>query len=261
MMRPLLAVSLFATACARKRDPAPEEMENLAAFMIQHWDDERTLEEALDNLGPWLDENAPLPESTRGFRLTPLAEEHVDHLERPDADLSALLGASVAAPSLFSMEQHARTIVLDDQLFSNPRNYRVYSREVIGDADAFVAGDGMVETVNDIETQNFGVSIPYRLMKDYRWVRTRDREAIIARSWIAERSCNEGGGNCLEQSFSVDLWQTTDSGALRFTATWNQVRSSIDGLISEDAMVSALASGMAYVFTATDEFIEAGGVD
>jgi hypothetical protein len=259
-MRSLLP-ALVLMGCAREREPAPGEMEDLASFMIRTWEDDRSLEDALDNLAPWLEANAGTEDALEGFQLTPLAEDDVAEIDRPDANLADLLGASVAAFSPHAMGPHAMTIVLDDQVFSNPRNYESYARTVTGDVEAFLDGEGEVRTQNDVLTSNFGISIPYVLFKDYKWVRASEgREAIIARSWIAERGCNPSGANCLDQSFSADLWfAQPDDVTIRFTATWSQVTSGI--AIGEDLQIAALANGMAYVFEATDTFITEGGLE
>lgn len=254
----LLAAALVA-GCARKREPAPAEMEELANFLLQVWEDDRSVEDGFDNLAPWLIENAASEDALDGFRLTPLSDEDVATIDHPDADLSELLGVAVAGRSPHGIGAHAQTIVLDDQVFSNPRNYDSYERTVTGDVEAFLAGEGVVRTENDVLTSNFGITIPYVLFKDYKWVRTREEnEGIVARSWIAERGCNDGGGNCLEQSFSIDLWFIQEADVIRFTSTWSQVESSIN--IGDDLQVAALANGMVYVFEATDEFIVEQGL-
>ncbi|MCB9676154.1 MAG: hypothetical protein H6737_13620 [Alphaproteobacteria bacterium] len=257
VIRRLLVVAVLASGCARKREAAPAEMEEIASFMLRVWDDDRALEDAMVNLAPWLEENSTAEDAQDGYRLTPLSEESVSTLDRPDRDLSGLLGAAVAGVSPFTIHEHAGTALLPDQVFSNPRNYESYVRTVEGDEALFLDCEGQVDTTNDITTSNFGVTIPYVLRKDYKWVHARDLgEAIIARSWIPEKGCNESGENCLQQSFSIDLWYAAvPDETIRFTSTWSEVTSSLDGLIGEDLQIAALANGMAFVFEATDEFI------
>ncbi|MEZ4318971.1 MAG: hypothetical protein R3F61_15765 [Myxococcota bacterium] len=267
VIRPVSAVlvtAALASGCARKRDPAPAEMEEIASYMLGAWDDDRSLEDALGNLVPWLEENALADDAKDGYQLTPLEPAQVEVIDRPDRELDGLLGAAVVGVSPFTITDHAATMLLVDQVYSNPRNYESYVRTVEGDPDVFLGGDGRIDTDNAITTSNFGVTIPYVLHKDYKWVHGRDLgEAIIARSWISEKGCNESGENCLQQSFSIDLWYVgnpvnpdgVDAETIRFTATWSEVTSSLDGLIGDDLQIAALANGMAYVFEATDEFI------
>jgi hypothetical protein len=269
MMRVVCIAGLVA-GCARQREPAPDEMKEIASFMIRNWDDDRALEDAMENLAPWLVENTLTDDALDGFELTPLAPASVETLDRPDRSLSGLLGAAVAGVSRFGIEPHVQTILLEDQVFLNPSNYEFYIRTVEGDRERFVSEqNGYVDTINDIETASFGVSIPYTLNKDYKWVYGDDiPPAIIARSWIPERGCSPNGENCLELSFSVDLWWVVDGQpgfedgtTIRFTSTWSEVTSPIDGLIGDDLQIAALANGMGNVFVATDTFIEEEGLD
>lgn len=212
------------------------------------------MEDALDNLTVWLDANVPSEQAEDGFRLDPLVAADVSTVDHPRANLNDLLGAAGGAMSPFPIMEHAAYVPLQDQTFSNPGQYKVYERSVSGDEAAFVEGEGVLRTVNDIETANFGVTIPYRLYKDYKWVRTDAEEAIVARSWIEERSCNDGGGNCLEQTFSIDMFGRRGGSTVRFTATWSQVTSAI--ALPDDTLIAGLAMGIQNVFESSDAFLE-----
>lgn len=264
MTRTLLTLTLIATiACAKKREPAPAEMEELARFMLRVWDDDASLEGAMDNLAPWLEQNMTAEDAQDGYRLGVLLEGDVEFLEHPDRPLDGLLGAAVAGISRFPIRDHALSMVLGEQVFSNPGTYDFYLRDVQGDADAFVNGEGTITTVNDIQTSTLGVTIPYILNKDYKWVRGRDsKPAIIGRSWIPEKGCNQGGENCLELSFSIDIfYENSSSETGRFTATWSEVKSPFTAFLTETQLVASLANGMANVFTDVDHFLTEGGVD
>ncbi len=252
---PLLTLVLVSSACARERDPAPTEMVDIVRFMFANWEDEEPVAEAFDNLLPWLGDNAHTEEAEDGFRLEPLTTEDVASVERPQRDLALLLGAAGGALSVFPIDEHAATIVLEDQTWSNPSQYKVYVRDVVGGNEReFVGGSGLVRTSNAIETSNWGVSIPYVLFKDYRWVETESGRGIVARSWVEDRSCNDGGGNCLEQSFSIDLWAVDGQETIRLTSTWSEVTSSIP--LGEDTLIAGLALGIQNVFRATDKYLE-----
>lgn len=245
---------VIAAGCAKKREPAPTEMEDLVGYLFASWEDDEALPEGIDNLARWLDQNIDSDEAREGYLLTPLSAEEVADVERPQRSLGDLLGASTAARSPFPVGDHAGHIVLRDQMFSNPGTYERYDREIEGDAQQFLGGEGLVRTTNQIETSSLGVTIPYELLKDYRWVTTEDNEAILARSWIEEGSCNEGGGNCLEQSFSIDLFlRRPGQETWRMTATWSELTVSLP--VSEKLMIATLANGMNNVFRFTDEFL------
>lgn len=256
-MRHLPAVALLPllTACAKEREPAPTEMVDLVRFVFQHWEEPELLPEAMDNLKVWLDANIDAEESESGFRLEPLTAADVSTVARPDRPLTELLGAAGGARSAFGLLDHAGHIVLADQTFSNPSQYKVYERRITdGNRARFVDGSDLVRTDNDIETSTLGVSIPYLLHKDYRWVVGESSEAILARSWIEDRSCNDGGGSCLEQSFSIDLWMGAPQGCLRWTASWSEITSPVQ--LGDDTLIASLALGLQNVFRATEEFLQ-----
>jgi hypothetical protein len=250
----LMGSVVVAVGCAKKRDPAPTEMEELAAYLFANWEDEEALPEGIDNLTRWLEGNIDTEEAEDGYLLTPLSAESVADIDRPQRALADLLGATVAARSPFPLPAHAGHIVLADQMFSNPNTYERYVRVVEGDRAEFEGGAGLVRTTNDIATSSLGVTIPYELLKDYRWVASEESEAILARSWIEEASCNEGGGNCLEQSFSIDVFvRNGGQETWRMTATWSELTVSLP--VTDKLLIATLAVGMNNVFRYTDDFL------
>lgn len=252
--RHLLLLALGAVACAKERPLAPTEMTDIVRYMFANWEDEPSLEAAVDNLDPWLTENAATDEADEGYRLDPLAEADVDSVERPDANLGDLLGAAGGAVSAFGIDAQAGHIVAADQVWANPSQYKRYDRSFAeGTPSGFKQGTTLLRTVNQVETSTLGVSIPYVLLKDYRWIEGENATAIVARSWIEDASCSDSGKNCLIQSFSVDVFQAAGRETLRLTATWSEVESSVN--LSDDLLVASLAKGLQNVFDATDEYL------
>ena len=246
-------ICAVAVAGCNKREPAPTEMTDLVRYGMLHWEEEELLPEAMDNLKAWLADHIDSEEAEKGFELPDLAEGDVLDLERPERDLSLMIGAAGAARSPFPVLDHAGTVVLDSQLFSNPNSYDAYEREVAGDAEAFVSGSGLVRTTNAITTTALGVTISYTLFKDYRWVQAETTDAILARSWVEERFCNDGGDNCLEQTFSLDVFFSEGDETWRLTAAWNELTSPIP--IPDSAKLFTLSKGIQDVFRSTDEFL------
>ncbi len=254
MIRTCVPAAILLIGCAKKREPAPTEMVDLVSFMFVNWEDDLAMQDALDNLGPWLDTNVETDEARDGFRLEPLGPDEVGVVDHPNAVLSDMLGAAGGALSAFPVDDHAAHMSRPDQLFSNPNNYKIYRRAVVeGSAAEFDAGTSLLRTVNDIETASWGVQIPYQLFKDYRWVETEAERAVIARAWTEMRSCNDGGGNCIEQSFSIDIFVGDGGSTQRLTASWSEVTTSLP--LGDDALVAGLALGIQNVFYYTDEFL------
>jgi hypothetical protein len=229
-------------------------MIDLVEYMFRHFEDPEAMSEALTNLEPWLEENVETEEADEGYALEPLEPSDVRDVDYPNRTLANLLGAAGAAPSAFPVPAQARHILERDQVWANPLQYQTYERSYTGKQE-FVDRTGVLRTTNDVLTSSFGVKIPYLLYKDYRWIEREDREpSIAARSWVAERSCNDGGGNCLELSFSVDLFVGHAKGTHRFTSTWSEATSAIP--IGDDLLVAGLAGGIQNIFDNAEEWLE-----
>jgi len=260
-MRPLLwttiAVSLLASAgCHKKKPFAPTEMTEILTFMFQNFDDPESMGAASDNLKPWLDENAGGEELTEGYQMNPLSEDEASAVDYPSgAVLADQLGAVTGTVSPHKIDKHAKVIVQDDQKFLNEDSYIRYNRDVSGSVDQFTAGSGGVATDNDVETKVSAWSTPYNLMKDYTWVQGEETRSLVARSWIEEEGCNDGGALevCLLQSFSVDVFMEDGGRTQRLTATWSEVKPDV---LSDKLLIAKLIEGVQIVFEGEDGWID-----
>ncbi len=260
-MRPALAIVVMVTlgACAPTRERAPEDLDGLLRFLYEHHDDPDALHEGMENLAPWLDGVGRTEEGRAGYQLTPLTEEEVDDITRPDRDLEVAFGVAVAGVSRHRIEPHAEITLLPDQIYTDPRAHTRYDRTIIGgDPSQFLLCADDVRTVNDISKTKIGVTIPYVLHKDFAWVHLdEDRRATVARSWVQESSCSANGVNCVLQSYSVDLWYASDDvDTVRLTATWNEITSAADAFLSHDQLVNLAVNGMLLVYEETDAFLD-----
>lgn len=263
----LPALLLLAPGCARERVPAPDDVEGLARFVFHNWEDEALVTEGMTNLAVWIDtEGRGTIAQEDGYRLTPLTADDIGPVEYEDrVGLDTLIGVAVAGESPYSIDDHAELLPLDDQAYTAPSKYERYDRSLIeGSTDAFLASGAhealeMIRTDNDIVQERVGVRVPYTLRKDYRWVTTLDgQRAIVGRTWAPQIGCSSDdgeSGNCLEMSFSVDLFlEDTDGDTLRFTSTWNMMTLIIE--FGEDFQVAQMANGMLSVFSVTDRFLD-----
>ncbi len=262
-MRNLTLVSfVFLTACARDRNPAPEDLDGISAWFFQWWEVDLEVADAFENLAPWLDGDARSEEAAHGFVLSNLTDEQVVEVEHPDEDLAGMIGVATPWVSPHPIEAHAGLIVMEDQVWNDPGSYDRYTREIVeGDPEAFAAGSGVVRTVNDIDKRGgFGVNIPYILNKNYRWATLADgRRGVVSRSWTEEVSCAEGGNNCLHLSFSVDLFfEASPDETMRMTASWNDLRTEADAFLTDDQRIGLMVNGMPTNFANTDELIAGG---
>jgi hypothetical protein len=269
MLRALLLCSLAAAtvACARSRAPADDDVDGLSRYLFQNWEERPRVADAMTNLAHWLDDTGRGEVArTDGFMLAAMTADEVGPIDYPTerVPLDALVGAIVAASSPWSIDHHAALLPMEDQSWNAPKKYKHYDRTLIeGSPDAFLddraAPEGeLIRTDNDVLQSRVGVSIPYTLRKDYRWVETRDGDrAIVGRTWAPRHGCSGSdgdSGNCLELSFSVDLFYESPEGdTMRMTASWNNL--SLILPLGHDLQVKTLVVGMLDVFKDTDVFL------
>lgn len=263
-MRSSSFIVLALAGCAAPRDPAPEDLDGLVRFMFVNWEDQDRLDDAMVNLAPWLEtEGMGEKAAEEGYLLTDLSADEVAVVPHPDTDLGRMVGVAVAGVSPYPVRDHAALITLEDQVWNDPTAHNRYDREITaGDRDRFIDGDDVLLTLNDIDKKGaFGVNIPYILNKDFRWATVdADRRAVVARSFVAERSCSESGENCIQLSFSVDLWYgNAEDSTIRMTASWNDIVTSVDSVVGDDLKVKMMVSGINDIFSYTDEKIAADG--
>lgn len=248
------------TACHRS-DAAPEDMDGLVRFMFDNFEDPDMMKEGMSNLAVWLDTDGRSEEaSDKGLLLADLTPEVVDGVNHPDEDLTRCVGVAVAGASPYPVLDHAALIALEDQTW-NDDSYATYARSFVdGDLDSFATGLGLLRTDNDIVKNGpFGVKIPYLLKKDFQWVPLDDEQsAVVARSWIEELSCGDGGDNCLHQSFSIDLWfGVSGEETLRMTAAWNDLVTVADAALTEQQRVGVMVKGVNDIYESTDALLDA----
>jgi hypothetical protein len=254
----VLISPLLVIGCKKEKPLAPTEMTDIVRYMFDNFEDEEALGAAIDNLDPWLQANATSEDAMDGYRLDPLTSDDTDSVATPNGtSLGDLLGAAGGNESAYGLAAQAEHIIDTDQVWANDK-YDIYSRRFVGEVGPsdFKKREGVLRTVNDVTTTSFTVTIPYKLYKDYRWVETEGGlTGIVARSWIEEEGCNDGGNNCLRQSFSVDHFHGDGNGTLRLTATWSEVAAVID--LPDDVLIDGLADGLQNTFENTEEYLDA----
>lgn len=254
-------------ACAAPRDPAPEDLEGLTRYLYTHWNEPELVSEGMTNMAVWLaGEGQTDKAQNEGYVLEPLDEEVLEGLIFPTrVPLDQMAGAAITRDSLFSIDQHAAVIIEEDQRWNAPSKYERYDREIIqGNGDEFVSNSAhevpsVIYTDNDTIQERLGVRISYILRKNYRWTTTSaGQRAILARSWIETYGCSSDdgeGGNCLELSFSVDLFhENEDDTTTRMTASWNYLSLILE--LPFDFQIEQLANGIIAVDEATDVYLE-----
>ncbi len=254
-------VAALVSGCAREREPAPAELNDILLSTFGDYD------LALERVGHaaalsgWLQTDGRSDEAWEGLRVANLTLDEVGDLVSADTPLVEHRGVATAFQSAFSPEDHAALAALPDQRWTDP-SFERYDREVLGgDPEAFRWGEGFLSTYNYIEKSGaFGIMIPYELRKDYTWTATEEGELVMMSRWWLERpGCSDNGKNCVLQSFGLDVFVPRPEGAQRLLVNWIQTQTEADAFLSEDQMIGFIASGNQDLLEATDEELAARG--
>ncbi len=243
--------------CSGKTEVAPRDLEQIMLDMYAHYDDPAALALDIAELEPFLEGEGRTERATEGYTVVDLSDAQTAGVDHPDRDYATLVGAIVGGMSSFPPIDHGVSALEPDQIWNDPKTLEKYVRTVLsGDADLFADGEGRVNTTNDIEKSGaFSVSIPYILLKDYQWVPSSDgSDVLVARSWVEERGCSENGSNCVEASFSLEVFypDAPTDGSVRVTVSWIDLVTQADSLLTEEARLDLLVNGQADIFAAMD---------
>jgi hypothetical protein len=257
-MRGYTAVALAAVALGCKQaDPAPRDLDTLLHDSYRDYDNPGLLSHDLIALQGFLTGAGKTDLAYDGLEMSDLAPSDIDAIAHPDRDPSLLVGVAVGGVSDFPVADHAAAAIESDQAWNDP-TYEKYDRTVIlGDPAAFAAGRGRIDTSNAVVKNGpFGVTIPFTLMKDYQWVGGSDgQQAVIARSWVEHSSCSDNGKNCVEESFSREIYFPDPANAghtIRLTVSWIDLVSEADSILTEDHKIQILIDGIHDIFDAMD---------
>lgn len=213
---------IFFTACAPPPE-APAELGELSRFLFRELGgDEALLAEGLVNLDALLaDIDLSASHSDRSYTLPLLDEADVEGLERPERSLSDSLGLSLAAQSIWPVEDHAAYQVLADLTDASPGTTS-FQRTFVDDPECFADRScTTLRTVNTIVRENALTKMTFNLHKDYRWVSVEPLGwAVISRGWTPTSTHGDDGSNHIWQQFELDIFLPDGSGSSRFVGIW-----------------------------------------
>ncbi len=103
-------------------------------------------------------------------------------------------------------------------------------------SDSFELGDlesSFLFTDNQVSSTEVGVTMAFELLLYMRHgvytVQGEDMEAFMILSWMPQRAESEGGGNTMEQSYSLELDLARPGGkTLRLMSSWLQIEGTFD---------------------------------
>ncbi len=206
---------------------APEELEDLSAFLFEHLADEdpAALELGVDNLAAWLDDN--LEALGKGYRVDKLSQASLDALEVDrEIDRSALLGGAVGTASDHALPELLQALLFDDQTEVHPDDYALWESDFRTDPGCFVA-----RTCDQLVVDNHSVTrLPFNLLLEvdntaqYRWVESSRGVALLTRSWLHAPAVSTPEFFVLDEQFFLSVNVPTTHGLTRLSAVWADAR-------------------------------------
>ncbi len=248
---------------------APTELNELSAYLFRNWEaeEEGVLEVGMYNLQQFfVDADLDVSYADRSYQLEVLSDDDVAEVDNPEgSDPADCLGVGLVAGSAFTAEEHAQAIIQGDQTELEPNSRDKYDRIFLDPTDpsCFPSRECTVlRTNNDLIKDNAFMTIPYEMVKDFRWVEL-DPEGvagsgewgILARTWIKERGVGESGNNTIEQSYSVDVFLPGAHGdwaLYRYMALWSESTGTTD---DPDTIMGVTKFGMDQLFDETEEWL------
>lgn len=219
---------------------APTELADLAGYLFRTLDlpDERAagVAEVRAQLGGL---------SSAELDLEPLSERVAEVVERPDRDLSDLIGLALVHPTDFAPLDHAAHVVLDDQTPLLPDDVDRYDRDVVeGDADEVASGTGRAVFIDRIEVSSAFVRRDDRIDTVAVW----EGDVLLVRSSLPEADEDCSALLCVYQSYTLDVYAPEG----RFAATWDEAVS--DGL-EDDLIAEARRQGLDETLAAEEAWL------
>ena len=257
----LLLFPFLALGC-RSLTPAPEELDELCAYLFAHTADEdsRELEAGLTNLDTWM--LAHLEDSLVGYSVTNLSDTAVEVLDDRNHNTEEMLGAAVATISE-GYGPYAFTIALtvEDPVEVIPGSHEDYVRTFLTDEQCFADLDcEQLETENhlfdnypiigDVDSENYSM---------FRWVEQDKGLAMVQRSWLTRPSDVEWDSFELNDQYYLNvLLPYGEGGTLTLQSMWVDATLN-DNSVPEDMALSLVVSQMQDVYKDVEKFLDANG--
>ena len=266
MRRPLLTSLSLTLAVGCKPPPqAPQELEELCAYLFHHMADEPDedgamleFEAGITNLDAWLNKGNNLENTLEGYQITALDSEAVDALGNQSArGVDELIGAAVAIDHPFGRKRMAFATVVADWAKVVPENYDEYYREFDKDPSCFTD-----RSCTELEASAYGASSWAGLVDvetwndiEFRWVETDIGWVVAHRSWLTRPG--NASWDSLEihaQYFLGITLPNGDNDSIRLMSTWIDTEYGVLP-VSEDFAKQQIVTQMQNQGDAINEFL------
>ncbi len=268
---PALLVAAATALVGCKAPPeAPVELSELSAYLFSNWETEEqgVLEVGMYNLQQFFaDMDLEQGYSDLSYQIENLTEDQLVEVNPPEGtDPGDCLGVGLVAGSAFSPDDHTQAIIQPDQTEMEPNSRDKYDRIFLDPEDPScfpTRGCLVLRTNNDLIKDNAFMTIPYEMIKDFRWVELDElgepgsgEWGVLARTWIEERGVGDSGNNTIEQSYSIDVFLPGVHGgwaAYRYMGLWSQSTGTTD---DPDTIMGVTKFGIHQLFDETEEWLE-----
>jgi hypothetical protein len=219
---PLLSACLLTSACAPPE--APKRLEELAAFIFAHADDEdeEVLAVAAVNLDTWL-ANGNQQETEEGFQIDQLHQQHIDGLPGRDYQLNQedLVGAAVLNEHHHDTRRVMQSLTTDDWESIMGDQYEYYRKTFSEGKTCIVARECLwAEASSESELVQLGVSIVSDNTIQYRWVDTEIGWVGFHRSWLDKAPEVSSDLVDPKAQYLISVMLPDGGHTLRLQATW-----------------------------------------
>ncbi len=259
---PFLSIPIILAFGCRAPPPAPEELDELCAYLFAHTADEdvRELEAGLVNLDLWM--NANLEDTLEGYQVTNLSDTAVEVLDDRNHNTEDMLGAAVGTIS-DGYTPYALTIALtvDDPVEVVPGAHEDYERTFLSDTECFVDLEcDYLETENhlwdnypiigDVDSENYSY---------FRWVELDSGLAMVQRSWLTRPSEVEWDSFELHDQYYLNVLVPYGEGStLTLQSMW------VDATLGDSSVPEAMAlnlviSQMQSVYEDVEAYLDTNG--
>jgi len=242
--------------------PAPEELDELCAYLFAHAADEdtRELEQGLQNMDTWMLAN--LEDTLDGYSVTNLSDAAVEVLDDRNHNTEDMIGAAVGTISEgYSPYPFAIALTVEDPVEVIPGSHEDYERTFIGDEQCFADMEcDSLETTNhlwdnypiigDVDSENYSY---------FRWVESEGGLAMVQRSWLTRPSDVEWDNFELHDQYYLNLLLPYgDGGTLTLQSMW------VDATLGDSSVPEAMAlnlvvSQMQSVYEDVEAFLDDNG--
>ena len=253
--------SLLLTTLACAPPPAPEELDELCAYLFAHTRDERTreLEAGLVNLDNWMLAN--LDDTLDGYSVTNLSGAAIEVLDDRNHNVEEMLGAAVGTTSeTYDPYAFAIALTVDDPVDVVPDAHEDYVRTFLTDTECWVdLSCDVLETENrlydnypilgDVDSDNYS---------EFRWVELDKGLAMVQRSWLNRPSEIELDSFQLNDQYYLNVILPMNGGTLTLQSMWVDAKLN-DNSVSEGFALSLVINQMQSVYENVEKYLDSEG--